>query len=269
MTGPEVGLTPDPEANAFIDAYRERVRAVLDRDLIGLLVHGSIATGTFDAASDIDIIAIIGQPLTGEQFAALDAMHRALQQLDTSWAIQLEVTYIPLASLRRYDPDDATHPHIDRGPGEQLKLKHFYEDWKIQRHLMREKGIMLFGPPPETVIDPVNQQEVREAAWGILQIWLEVLPDEIEAYEHRGAQSYAVLTLCRSLHTIATGLPASKKQSLDWAREALAPRCKPLLDDAWDGRTNHQSAVTPALRQETMAFARYALSYGQGIMEAL
>jgi hypothetical protein len=42
-----------------------------------------------------------------------------------------------------------------------------------------------------------------------------------------GAQSYAVLTLCRALYTDTHGKQASKKQAALWARAYLPqwPRC--------------------------------------------
>ena len=36
-------------------------------------------------------------------------------------------------------------------------------DWVIQRHLVRETAIVLWGPPPQTLLDPVLKVELRAA----------------------------------------------------------------------------------------------------------
>ena len=40
--------------------------------------------------------------------------------------------------------------------------------WPIHRHILREQGVVLAGPPPRTLIDPVQPDELREAVRGIL-----------------------------------------------------------------------------------------------------
>jgi hypothetical protein len=37
--------------------------------------------------------------------------------------------------------------------------------------MLREHGVVLAGPPPRTLIDPVPPSELREAVLGILREW--------------------------------------------------------------------------------------------------
>ena len=62
----------------------------------------------------------------------------SIQKTDSPWAIQLEVSYIPQSALRHYDPANNKHPHLDRGPREELQIMQHDSDWVVQRHILRE-----------------------------------------------------------------------------------------------------------------------------------
>ena len=44
--------------------------------------------------------------------------------------------------------------------------------WPIHRHVLREHGVVLAGPPIQTLIDPVQPDELREAVRGIAPEYL-------------------------------------------------------------------------------------------------
>jgi hypothetical protein len=71
-----------------------------------------------------------------------------------------------------------------------------------------------------------------------------------------GAQSYAVLTLCRALYTDTHGKQASKKQAALWAR-AYLPQWAPLLQQSsplWLSESQDKEADDKAGLQETVRF---------------
>lgn len=63
------------------------------------------------------------------------------------------------------------HPHIERG--ETLVVEQLHSDWVIQRYILREHGIVVAGPAPDTLIDQVGPQDLRDAVAGIATSWLE------------------------------------------------------------------------------------------------
>ncbi|HXK15164.1 MAG TPA: aminoglycoside adenylyltransferase domain-containing protein, partial [Gaiellaceae bacterium] len=75
----------------------------------------------------------------------------------------------------------------------------------------------------------------------------------------RWKQPYVVLTLCRALHTLETGTVCSKREAGEWAKRALDPEWRDLIQQALDdrpdpwGRTKQDS--TPILVARTRAFA--------------
>jgi hypothetical protein len=88
----------------------------------------------------------------------------------------------------------------------------------IGYYLVREHGIALFGPPPDTLIDDISREEFREAVRADLAGWRQPLTSSAT----RGPQRYAVLTLCRGLYALRHGGVTSKKQAALWAQRELA-----------------------------------------------
>jgi len=101
-------------------------------------------------------------------------------------AIQLEGSYLSQHALRRFDPEHALYPDIERGYNERLKMVYHEEDWIIHRYILRERGITLIGPDPKTLIDPVSSNDLRRAMLPILHGWVSQMfndPNEIISWE--------------------------------------------------------------------------------------
>jgi hypothetical protein len=252
--------------SAIIDLLQELlagVRGVLGPRLVGMYLEGSLANGGFDAASDIDFIAATLEEVTGEQFAALQAMHDRLARLDNPWAIQLEGSYISLAALRRYDPAHATHPNIERGEGERLKIVHHDYSGVVHRSILWEQGITLAGPPPRTLVDPVTPDDLRLAVRETLPVWGGRLVAGPSLLHYHGYRCYAVLTICRMLYTLQHGQIVPKAVAARWAQQALGPRWAGLIERAWAGRIGLQGQTTDEDGRGALEFLQYALDGGK------
>lgn len=205
------------------------VQNILGDDCIGIYVHGSLAMGSFDPGrSDIDFLVVTRGELNEEQLTELEAMHEDLTNSGLKWAKRIEGSYIPQAALRRHDPSNAVHPAV--GTGGHFHMMRHGADWVIQRHIIREQGVKLHGPPPATLIDPVALGALSEAARGILAEWWAPQLDDPRLLEAPEYQSYAVLTMCRALYTIAQDEVVSKVQSVDWALQTVDERWHPLIE---------------------------------------
>src|SRR6185503_1973466 len=120
-----LNATPYPEVNLVLEALLPGVQSVLGKHFIGLYLSGSLANGDFDEQSDVDVVVVADQEISGALFTALADLHQKIAALDSWCATQLEVTYISQAALRRFDPAQAWHANLDRGRGEQLKLMRY------------------------------------------------------------------------------------------------------------------------------------------------
>ena len=250
--------TSYPDVNTVLHVLLKNVQTVLGNHFIGMYLFGSLTSGDFDQDSDIDVVVVTNDEISGDLFSALQAMHARIYAGDSPWTIQLEVSYIPQHALRRYDPANALHPHIDRGSETFFMMQHD-ESWIVQRYVLRERGITLAGPAPQTLIDPVSPNDLRQAMLAILNGWpLQILDDPAQI-KHRGGQSYTVLSICRILYTLQYGTVVSKPVAARWAQETLDNQWTPLIERTWTGRHNPGLEASPDDVNGTLEFIRYAL----------
>ena len=252
------GPTPYPDVNALLARLLADLRAALGAQLAGLYLYGSLSLGDFDpASSDVDFLVATRDQLPGETLAALAAMHARIADSDLPLAQKLEGSYIPLAALRRHDPADAVHPTIgldwDFGPAEHGG------NWVIERHIVREPGVTVWGPPPATLIDPVPPAALRAATRDALRgFWARQLhgPDWLRTRDY---QAFAILTMCRALHLLATGAVASKPAAAAWAR-AEYPAWAALIGRALVWRHDRR----PDDMADVLAFVRWMVARVRG-----
>ncbi|MGD1119892.1 MAG: aminoglycoside adenylyltransferase domain-containing protein [Dehalococcoidales bacterium] len=230
MSPSAINPTPYPYINAVLELLLENVRSVLGTYFVGLYLHGSLASGDFDPGhSDIDFLVVTTQELPEKMIPNLEVMHRSIWASGLEWALKLEGTYIPKDSLYRYDAADPPRPHINEG-----KFLFFPNEnyWVISRHILRENGVVVNGPPIRPLIAPVSRDELREAiVSGLIEGWTSRL-EEREWLIPPGHQPYIVLTCCRALYTVTFGTITSKPVSARWALSALDGQWRDLIENA-------------------------------------
>jgi hypothetical protein len=256
--------TPYPNVNTILHQVYSAAREILGDSFVGMYLYGSLATATFDpSSSDIDFLVVTTEEIRGDKFDALVEMHARIAKSDSKWAIQLEGSYIPQDILRRYDPAYTLHPHIDRGDG-ILAVQQYDTDWVIQRHVLREHGITIAGPPIQSLIDPITLADLRDALRLMLDVWWEPMLNNPEPLQHAGYRSYAIMTMCRVLYTFETANVVPKGTACAWAQETLNWRWYTLIDLANQNRNG-----TPLVTVEaTRLFIAHTLEYVKDFPES-
>ncbi|NOV04592.1 aminoglycoside adenylyltransferase domain-containing protein [Paenibacillus planticolens] len=240
----------------MLDQLLIGVKDVLARDVVGVYVHGSLALGDFNPeTSDVDFLVVTRQELLAERLPALDRLHAELRNQGFKWAVNMEGSYISRASLRRYDPHKCRHPAL-RCDG-SFGVDGHASDWIIQRAIIREHGIILSGPPPTGLIDPVEPAGLKKAAQGILKEWWAPLLEDASRLATSEYQAYAVLTMCRCLYTIEKGLVASKPAAAMWMINTRGNEWETLIRQAMAWRRGDELNAI----DETLAFVTYTLEH--------
>ena len=258
-----ISPTPYTDVNEILNLLYTNATDILQDQFVGMYIFGSLATGDFDQHSDIDVLFVTKDEINTNIFSSLQAMHAQLACIDSPWSTQLEVSYIPQKALRRFDPADSFHPHLDRGGGETLHWMAHESNWIIQRHILRERGIILAGPAPRSLIDSISASDLRQAVVNVLPLWAKPILEDPLQIRNRGYQSYVVLSLCRMLFTLQCGTIISKRGAADWAQDSLSKQWAPLIARAWPGRQTSGSDAEPEDVEETLNFLRYTLEYSQ------
>ena len=222
--------TAYPEVNRVLLDLHGRVSSLLGDSLIGMYLYGSLASGGFEPGrSDIDFVVVTTDQLAEPLLAALESMHRELAQSDDPWTKKLEGAYVPQALIRRHDPAHPPVPTINEG---KFYLGQLGSDWIFQRDTLRKWECILSGPSLREWIDPVSSEDMRAAILDIIDGWWEPMLAEPSRLRDPGYQPFAVLSMCRMLHTVATGEQASKSAAADWALDALPAEWSPLISHA-------------------------------------
>lgn len=211
---------------------QSELSARLPANLVGLYVRGSLVSGDFRTeSSDIDLLAVTYRLVNEEEFARLLDLHNTIDAGDHPFAKRIEIAYIDAPSLRRYQ-SGRSFPTL--GQGETLAWKEHYANWILERWMVREQGIALFGPLPATLIDPLAYAELRAAVQARLLDWAQWaanLNDPEWRLPNRH-KFYVVETMCRALYTLATGDIASKPRSVAWARATLPEPWRTLVEES-------------------------------------
>jgi predicted nucleotidyltransferase len=189
-----VPVTRDTEIETLLGRLTDEIRLNSNDSLVGLYVYGSLVTGDFDKdRSDIDLLAVVDTDIEGDTFDRLDRMQARIVEDLPAWKDRIEVAYVPAPALWDFRTQTGQIAVVSRG--EPFHLKAAGNDWLMNWYTVRNVGVTLYGPPPQTLIPEISQSEFVGAVREQAEIWKEWV------YKMRtpGAQSYAVLTPCRAL----------------------------------------------------------------------
>lgn len=257
--------TDYPELNAVLGKLVADARSILAENFCGAYLQGSFALGEADEHSDVDFLIVTQGEISEEQLTQLQAMHKRIYALDAPWAQHLEGSYVPREQLRHVDPSRSPYPYLDNGASKLESDNHC--NTAVVRWLLREHGVVLAGPKPKSLIDPVREEQLRREALAGIDEYVAWAAEPTEAGPmSRWKQPYLVLTFCRLLNTLETGKVASKREAAEWALDALDAEWASLTERALDDRPDpwqrvHQPADAEAVKQ-TLSFADYALKEG-------
>jgi predicted nucleotidyltransferase len=219
----------------------------LGEELVGIYLHGSLALGAFDEEeSDVDFLVVTTHELGSAEIERLAELHERLGD-------RLDGSYLPRDVFRRFDPARVVHPHIEAHKEPRLFPDDHGGETVIYRYVLRKCGVVLHGPPPEDLIDPVGAEDLRWGVWDILLNWwtprLAADDDRLDDARYR---AYAVVTMCRMRYTLATGDVVSKPAAAEWALVHVA--------ENWHDLIRRAAARGECGYDETVAFVRDTLA---------
>ena len=258
--------TPYPELNAVLLELVTGAQAVLGTDFTGAYLQGSFAVGDFDEFSDVDFLVVVEVRVSEAQWNALQAMHARIHDLPSDWARHLDGSYFPRQLIRHPDPAMTPLPYLDNGS--QALVRSDHDNTLVVRWMVRERGVTLAGPEPRQLIEPVPAGQLKDEVRTTMRTWAEELFSSPEKMNNRWYQPFAVLSYCRMLHTLETGVVDSKPAGARWAAGALDASWHGLIQRAWAERPNpplkYRQPADPAELRSTVEFIRHALKLGVG-----
>jgi predicted nucleotidyltransferase len=248
---------------SLVNDLLTEIQAALDDKLVGLYLYGSLVTGDFDeTVSDIDLLAALTEDLTEADFQVLNAIHEQLVRDNPAWRDRIEIAYLSTHGLKTFKTQTTKLGIIS--PGEPFHIIDAGKDWLMNWYTVQEKGRTLYGPPPQTLIDPTTRDEYIEAVRTHIKAW-QTYDLYSETVSHRGAQAYAILTMCRGLYTLTYGEPTSKIKAAAWAAQQM-PAWADLISAAliWRQNWRDENIDHLATLDETRRFVRFVIDLIEG-----
>jgi predicted nucleotidyltransferase len=246
--------TPYPDVNEVLDLLLTKVKEILRNEFVGMYLYGSLSSGDFNPkTSDVDFVVTTAGSLAENKIAQLKSMHEDLWSSRLERAERLEGAYVPKELIRQHAASGSPCPTINEG---RFYVARLGSDWIIQRHVVREYGVVLEGPGPKTLIDFVSADEIREAVRGILnEWWFPMLDDPGWLRRHESNyHGYAVISMCRALHALQHGIIVSKPAAVKWAKENLDTHWHGLIEQAVASQYGRHAEFF----QETLEFIDFA-----------
>lgn len=252
-------MTPYPELDAVLADIVDVAVAALGEAFIGAYLEGSFALGAGDLAGDVDFIVVVDGDVRAEAESALRSLHRDLPSRDGFWNRHVEGSYARVQDLGDSSSMGRDWLFVDHGSTELVPDPHGNDP--VHRWTLRERGLVLAGPPPLELVAPVTPEDLRAAMREELP-QLQDRSDEWLDYEIGWCQRYLVVAFCRELFTLVTGAVDSKRAALDWAAATVDPRWQSLLAQVVADRAPFDPAEKP--RPGSVHAARAFAAYARG-----
>ncbi len=236
---PAFGWANCPAAvRAQADGLLAGFQATLADNLVGVYLHGSLATGCFNPLrSDVDLLAVTREPMAV-------AVKRRLAKLLLTRSRQpspVEISFLVRADLtpwRHPAPYDFHYSEDWRTTfGRDLESGAWREwnavprrDPDLAGHITvtHHRGVCLYGPPIAEVFPPVPRADFLASILG------DVLDAQFGLNSDLSHPTYVILNACRTYAYLRTGQVLSKDEGGVWALDALPMRFRPTVTAALD-----------------------------------
>lgn len=203
-----------------------------------LFIGGSAATGDYRPhVSDLDLVAMVSEPVDSERTTLLTALHRELDAGVAS-GLKLGCAYVDGARLEPF----ARHPTWTHG-----SLVHRILSGVARAELVRH-GYAVFGRSPRAVLPAMSDEDVRSAVraeltgywtWALRRPWV---------WLDRDIADLGLTSMARARHTLATAELLSKTRAVE---HAAAPA---WLIDQLRARRDGKDDVSPRWRTALIAW---------------
>jgi Aminoglycoside adenylyltransferase, C-terminal domain/Nucleotidyltransferase domain len=225
------------------------LRDCLGAGLVGVYLHGSVATGEeVPGRSDVDLIAVCEQPLSAGQRDRSCALLVASPPPPAFPAVDLGIL---TAGIARHPERPVRWELMVRGEraGDRLAVTDLggYPGDLLDVEMARQRGVALIGPGPGEVFAPIPAAWVLGACAEELRVWA--------GRDHYEDPASGVLNACRARRYAEERVLSSKTGGGEWARSRSD---SPLLIEAALAIRKGEAGVTMP-DGEVNAFVRHAL----------
>ena len=233
-------------------------RHQLNENLVGIYLHGSLATGCFNPAkSDIDLLVVLHQRLLSK---TKERLVKTLLHSSKS-PHPLEISFLKFNDLHpwQYPTPFVLHYSEDwREKYTKDSASGNWQYWPIERQtdndlaahitVTKKRGVCLWGEPINQTFPDVPRQDFADSITSDL-VWAREKADKIAVY--------AVLNACRIYAYFKGGYIFSKAEGAEWAIENMPDRFRAVITTAFEAYRSSTRDVTTPERKEVHRLLDY------------
>ena len=234
MNQPQKWPEVDIEIKQYIDSLIELLRLHLKHNLIGVYVHGSLATGSYYVPkSDMDILVVVSDALLPGKARGLNlAIAHYSETRPTIGNIELSIITAYVAkNIPNPIPFELHYSSFwhDRILKDDVQYKGNQFDTDLNVHLLfvKQKGFCLYGQPIDKVFGDVDWDDFMASV-------IDEFNWTLEDQNILDSPYYSILNICRTLRLRSEGVHRiySKDEGGEWGLRCLPKRFNPLIQRA-------------------------------------
>ena len=219
------------ETDNLLNSFVEQSKDILQDNLVGVYLHGSLAMGCFNPSrSDIDLIIVVDEPLSDS--IKKDYLEMVVEHNSRGPAKGIEMSVVLRNACKPFVYPTPYELHFSAGhldwykenPDEYIReLKGTDKDLAAHFTIINKRGKCLYGLPIKDAFADVPTSDYMDSIW----YDVEHAKKEIKLYP-----MYLTLNLARVLAYKEEGLVLSKKEGAEWAINNLPDEYHKLIQDA-------------------------------------
>ena len=226
------------EPKKTLNIIVERYKSILDKNLVGIYLHGSLVMGCYTNESDIDLIVVVKEPMSIPDKKAIIDSIIALDNLPRK-GVEMSIVLEKHTKEFIYPTPFELHysdSHRDRYLVDSNYLCENFIDKDLAAHftIIIHRGICLYGKKIEEAFADVPRE-----------YYIDSIVNDIENAEKDIMENtvYIILNLCRVLYYIKENIICSKLEAGNWVKEIVPQKYKKIVEDAVNVYTNRLDQI--------------------------
>lgn len=215
----------------ILQVIKEKYKDILQDNLVGIYVHGSIAFGCFNwEKSDIDFLVVVKESLTQNEKEALISELLLLDAECPAKGLEMSVVLAKVCKPFVYPTPFELHFsnfHKERAKADLAEycknMNGVDKDLAAHMMVIHAVGITLCGQAIEYVFAQVPKADYIDS------IYYDIASAEEDIAED---SVYLILNLCRVLAYLRDDKVLSKSQGGEWGLRYLSPKYHPTIRNA-------------------------------------
>lgn len=226
------------EPKKILDIIVQRYKNILDKNLVGIYLHGSLAMGCYTNESDIDFLVVVREAI---DVATKKDIIESIIHLDNLPKKGIEMSIVLEKYAKEFIYPTPFELHYSDSHREKYLSDNNYicgnstdEDLAAHFTIVINRGICLYGKKIGEVFADVPRK-----------YYIDSIVNDIENAEKNIVENtvYITLNLCRVLYYMKENVVYSKLEAGNWAKEVVPQKYRRIVEDAVNVYTNKLSQM--------------------------